>query len=342
MASRDKSGRSYGTGRTRNYATVVYQESAPDNWQLILADLCISAFISPYHDMDKNPDGEPKKPHWHVMIMFDTVKTREQAREIFDKIGGVGCEVIASLRGYARYLCHLDNPDKHQYNKDDVTSLSGADYVRTIGLTSDKYIALDEMMEFCMVNNIYSYSELCNYARVNRPFDWFRVLSDCGTYMMSTFLRDRYFMRHEKTRPENIPVDYSPLYALLESKRMIKSKLTECISSATLARISKGLAVDMRTLNRICEFLDCQPGDVIAFMKEDPVSGEQEAAPAGADPLQPDVPDDASDVPDAAEFVPEPEPLPAAPRGEVTESVFKANRRMRRHQPKKPKGGGKT
>ena len=107
------------------------------------------SFISPLHDKDTNPTGEPKKPHYHVLIMYDSVKTSEQAKELFALIGGVGCEVVQSIRGYARYLCHLDNPEKFQYNIDDVKSLCGADYVGTIGLAIDKLKALDEMMEFC-------------------------------------------------------------------------------------------------------------------------------------------------------------------------------------------------
>ena len=103
--STKKTSKSSGSGRTRNYATVVYPESAPENWKEILTDFFIPAFISPLHDKDINPGGEPKKPHYHVIIMFDSVKTTEQAKAVFEQIGGVGCEVIGSIRGYTRYLC---------------------------------------------------------------------------------------------------------------------------------------------------------------------------------------------------------------------------------------------
>ena len=96
--------------RKRNFATVVYPESAPENWQEILAGMFVPAFISPLHDKDINPTGEPKKPHYHVVVMNDGKKSIEQAQELFAAIGGVGCEVVQSIRGYARYLCHLDNP----------------------------------------------------------------------------------------------------------------------------------------------------------------------------------------------------------------------------------------
>ena len=111
--------------RTRNFATVVYPESAPFNWLEILSDQKVSAFVSPLHDKDINPNGEPKKEHYHVLIMFDSVKTIEQALDLFKLIGGVQyCEQIQSIRGYARYLCHLDNPEKAQYNVDDINSFS--------------------------------------------------------------------------------------------------------------------------------------------------------------------------------------------------------------------------
>lgn len=182
--------KSSGKGRTRNFATVVYPDSAPENWQEILAEQFVPAFISPLHDKDVNPTGEPKKPHWHVMIMFEGVKTVEQVSSIFEKIGGVGCEVVQSQRGYARYLCHMDNPEKHQYDAELVRSLCGADYNGTIGLVTDKYKAIGEMIDYCEENGILSYSELLKYCR-NEHFDWFRVLCDNGTVVMKEYLKSK-------------------------------------------------------------------------------------------------------------------------------------------------------
>lgn len=185
--------------RTRNFACVVYPESAPENWLEILQNEFVPAFVSPLHDNDLNPTGEPKKEHFHVMIMFDGVKTTEQARDIFEKIGGVGCEVVQSVRGYARYLCHLDNPEKSQYNQEAVKCLCGADYVSVIGLSLDKYKAISEMIDFCVDNNYYSYSDLLIYCRQYR-FDWFRILCDSGTVVIKEFLQSRYWTAQNRDR----------------------------------------------------------------------------------------------------------------------------------------------
>lgn len=198
MASKNSSGDTYGKGRTRNFATVVYPESAPENWQEILSEQFVPAFISPLHDKDINPTGEAKKPHFHVLIMFDSVKTKDQAVEIFDKIGGVGCEVVQSLRGYSRYLCHMDNPEKAQYSPEEVRSLCGADYTGSIGLVTDKYKAIGEMIDFCEENGIVSYSELLKYCRMER-FDWFRVLCDNGTVVMKEYLKSKSWTENRDT-----------------------------------------------------------------------------------------------------------------------------------------------
>lgn len=174
--------------RKRNFACVVYPESAPENWLDILSEQLVPCFVSPLHNLDVNPTGEVKKEHYHVIIMFSGNKTPEQAKEIFDLIGGVGCEVVKSLRGYARYLCHLDNPEKAQYLVSDVKSLCGADFYGTINLSVDKYIAIGEIIDFCANNQVYSYADLLIYAR-NHRFDWFRVLCDNGTIVVKEFLK---------------------------------------------------------------------------------------------------------------------------------------------------------
>lgn len=181
--------------RARIYATVVYPESAPESWQEILSSFFVPCFVSPLHDRDLNPTGEPKKPHYHVLLTFDGMKTFDQAKEIFDSIGGVGCERVNSVRGYARYLCHLDNPEKFQYSIDDVRSFCGADYSDTIGLPTDRYKCIGEMIDFCYENRITAYCDLLMYARSERS-DWFRILCDNGTVVMKEYMKSLYWRIH--------------------------------------------------------------------------------------------------------------------------------------------------
>lgn len=165
--------------RTRNYGSIIYPESAPENWREILEQTYIPAIVSPLHDRDIDDAGAFKKEHYHLLLMFDSVKTIEQASSIIGKIGGVGCEVIHSARGYARYLCHMDNPDKFQYSKDDVTVYSGADYETLITLPESKYDVIADIIRHCKEFNVVSFSEIVEYSMESKR-EWFRILCDSG------------------------------------------------------------------------------------------------------------------------------------------------------------------
>ena len=184
--------------RTRNYACVVYPESAPSNWLEIIQESKVPCFISPLHDKDVNPTGEPKKPHYHVMVMSDNVKSPQQALEFFKTFGGTGCEPIKSSRGYARYLCHLDNPEKHQYDKQEVKAYGGLDYKYVCGTYTDikeeKKAILKGIIEFIEVNDITSFAKLVRYSMTDND-EWFEFLSS-NSYFIKEYIKSRTWELH--------------------------------------------------------------------------------------------------------------------------------------------------
>ena len=76
-------------------------------------------------------------------------------------------------------------------------SCCGADYISVIGLVTDKYVAIADMIDFCSSNHVVSYAELLQYCRNNRS-DWFRVLCDSGTIVMKEFLKSLYWTNQQK------------------------------------------------------------------------------------------------------------------------------------------------
>ena len=191
-ADRQKSGKSQ--YKTRNWVTVLYPDSAKENWREILRGWCCQAFVSPLHDRDANPDGEQKKPHWHLLVMWDGPKAQSLMESRFEELGGVGCQPCNSARGYARYLCHLDNPEKAQYSPEQVEAFGGADYLEVIALESDRRKTIAEMMEWCVETNCTSFRQLCDYARTNNE-NWFRALTSNSTMIMYRYLRS---LEHEQ------------------------------------------------------------------------------------------------------------------------------------------------
>lgn len=178
------------TQRTRNWTFVIYPgESAPADWLEKLRSLNVAGFVSPLHT-DLNPDESEKKPHRHVFLMFDGVKSFEQVKEITDALNAPHPQYVQSKSGMARYLCHMDNPEKKQYKPEDVICLGGADYLNTVATAADLDNIMDEIEEWCDAQGVYSYAELCCYARRNRP-DWKRALRTRCTVHMKAYLQSR-------------------------------------------------------------------------------------------------------------------------------------------------------
>lgn len=64
-------------------------------------------------------------------------------------------------------------------------------------------------------------------------------------------------------------VSYNGLWKLLIDKNMKKIDLMEQvdISSSTVAKMTKGEAVSLKILEKICDELDCDFGDLIHYEK---------------------------------------------------------------------------
>ena len=62
-------------------------------------------------------------------------------------------------------------------------------------------------------------------------------------------------------------IKYYKLFDLLNRKGMKKTDLLDIISSPTLAKLSKGDIVTTEVIQKICDFLDCQPGEIMENIK---------------------------------------------------------------------------
>lgn len=174
--------------RTRNWGFVFYPgDSAPDNWREIIDSWRVPTGVSPEHT-DTNPDETEKKLHRHGVIAFDSVKTREQVLELVRPLGINTVIQLNSLVGYLRYFVHMDNPEKKQYDINDVETFNGLNYRGIIETASDKVAALCDIMDFIDEHRITKYSELMRYCRKSRS-DWFYILAQGYTLVISEYIK---------------------------------------------------------------------------------------------------------------------------------------------------------
>ena len=66
-------------------------------------------------------------------------------------------------------------------------------------------------------------------------------------------------------------VSYKKLWKLLIDKDMTKMDLREAIgvSTATIARMPKGVPVSTEVMMKICKTLDCDIGDIMTVRRDD-------------------------------------------------------------------------
>lgn len=168
--------------RARAWWGVLYPESAPDNWRQMIADDLVETLISPLHDKDVLPDGTAKKAHYHVLVSFKNPTTRENAAETMKRWGVVVQEhwpkpgepdsfKVKDYRQAARYLCHLDQADKHRYNVADVTSIGAIDYQTLVMSTLDEDELLDEVFEAMDTYCLDSYPKVVRFTKAQHP-EW--------------------------------------------------------------------------------------------------------------------------------------------------------------------------
>lgn len=189
--------------RSRNFATIVYPESAPADWLSILRDVKVPAFVSPLHDKDKlSIDSVAfKKPHYHIFMMFEGKKNPEQVRDIFRTFGGVGCEVVQSARGMARYLCHLDDPEKTLYSVNDVIEIAGSDYAKFVDMV-DNLKVIRQIQHWIQDTRCSSFNRLFDYALFNEP-QWYRVLCGRSMWVIREYINSCKFS--EKDDSDDVP-----------------------------------------------------------------------------------------------------------------------------------------
>ncbi len=71
-----------------------------------------------------------------------------------------------------------------------------------------------------------------------------------------------------------MPIVYTKLFELLKEKGISTYKIRQdkLISQASLTAMRSGKGgLEHKTIERLCRVLDCQPGDLMEYVKEDEV-----------------------------------------------------------------------
>lgn len=177
--------------KKRNWAFILYPESAPDNWRELLQQTGLQCAVSPLHDKDINADGEPKKPHYHIIAIYSGPTSYNVVKALCDSLNCPIPQALEQVRGYYRYLSHKDNPEKVQYSERDITTINGfciSDFIELTKSEVNKIIL--SLREFICDEGIVEYSDLIDLLAERQMLDEFDVASS-HTYFFDRYITSR-------------------------------------------------------------------------------------------------------------------------------------------------------
>ncbi len=166
------------------WSMIVYPDSAPKNWKELLIRTGYEIAISPLHDKDKwdhnspakevvnGEDGEiidvpegalykkgdAKKSHWHVIVKVpQRISFREMNTRMQDMLNCPLIHKCNSLKGMYQYFIHLNNPEKYQYEENEIEKYNG--FILEAN-ERERKIILKDVVDTIRECNIENYDEL--------------------------------------------------------------------------------------------------------------------------------------------------------------------------------------
>lgn len=107
----------------------IYEDSVDENYLDILKALQYKIAISPWHDKDVDKEGKLTKKHRHILIDFGGSAKIKQVCDVADSIKGKNdVQWVGNKKAAFEYLTHMNDPDKYQYNSDDIILVNSKIY----------------------------------------------------------------------------------------------------------------------------------------------------------------------------------------------------------------------
>lgn len=189
--------------KARYWWAVFYpDDSAPADWRekLQATGLPCEYII---HDKDTDPCPETgeqvaKKSHGHIIWAYSGPNTPAAADAIaIDLLKGKPAQPLSSIKGAHRYLTHQDNPEKAQYNPNDIETVNGFsidDYaVSTKGEVNALYKAIESIIR---EQGLEDLADLMDYL-ADEGLEEYALFVRFNTYYLDKLLKSIYHRKRK-------------------------------------------------------------------------------------------------------------------------------------------------
>lgn len=207
--------------KKRCWSIIGYPESLAADWLQQLTETGLKVAISPLHDRDikttqedfeedpQNSSGSFKKPHYHIMLIWENPTTYNNVMEVAERINCKLIKPVESPVGMFWYHIHRyeKDPKKPMYDNSDRILLNGCSEDDFIDLDDDDKFTLKELIvDMILRFNIISpsqlrsmiqkkyFSEAGEEIETDSGFTYKQVMNFVynNTYLMKTYMDDVY------------------------------------------------------------------------------------------------------------------------------------------------------
>lgn len=219
--------------KSKYWVAVGYLENMLPDWKQQIGDLLQGL---PYsycvHDKDLDLDGDCRKEHVHIILVFNNTTTYKHALYSFRQLNAPGheafntCQPILSIRGMYDYIIHntetAKKAGKHQYDPSERISGNNFDIGSFEQLSQ---LEKDEMaLELCDIiikEGYTNFTQFFMYVRSNFGMEYFSILKSHsglferitkGNYQIAQvkknedFIREAALMKEKDKVNENVRV----------------------------------------------------------------------------------------------------------------------------------------
>lgn len=174
--------------KKRNWTFVLYPESAPEDWREIIKISGLMAAVSPLHDKDKNPLGDEKKAHYHVLLVYSGPTTYNAVAKFTASLNATVPQALESVRGMYRYFSHKDNPEKYQYDESEITTYNGFNIADLVELSKSEVNELKaKILKLIRDVGIVEYASLIDFLVDNGMLAEYDVAIN-NTFFFNTYI----------------------------------------------------------------------------------------------------------------------------------------------------------
>lgn len=154
-----------------------------------------------------------KKPHRHLLMYFPGKKSPSQVSAILDDVFGPSrpghFETVGSYVGYARYLCHLDEPEGiTRYSPSDVLEFGGAKYSDIIRTQESSRIDLRGIFQLIEDEDIRYFDQLVRFCMKPGLDDYFNLITESKSFPIVQYLKAREQRAYRQSKKKQMVYGY--------------------------------------------------------------------------------------------------------------------------------------